>query len=128
MATVWIVIWAAYVFANRPTPVEPDVFKLVAALDLSLMVPTLTIGGVLLWRRAPWGVLVAGIAAIQAALYLLVLSVNSVVAVQRGLVRAPSELPIWIPLTLFTTVIASALMANVRPERAEPFDQRCGLR
>jgi hypothetical protein len=117
LAAVWIIIWARYVFAGRPTPVEPEVFKLVAALDLSLMAPTLIAGGVLIWRRMPWGVVVAGIAGIQGALYLLVLSVNSVVAIQWGLAAAPGELPIWAPLTLLTTAVTVVLVANVRPQR-----------
>src|SRR2546421_454355 len=47
---VWLLMWAAYVFGGRPTPVEPQAFKIIAALDLSLMVPALGAGGVLLWR------------------------------------------------------------------------------
>ena len=111
-------MWAAYVFAGRPTPVEPEAFKLVAALDLSLMVPTLGIGGVLLWRRRPWGLVIAAIASVQAALYLLVLSVNSVVSIHRGLTNAPGELPIWGTLTLITGTVALGLFASVRSERA----------
>jgi hypothetical protein len=94
-------MWAAYVFAGRPTPVEPEAFKLVAALDLSLMVPVLAVGGVLIWRRMPWGLIISAIASIQSALCLLVLSVNSVVAIRRGLTDAPCELPIWGTLTIF---------------------------
>jgi hypothetical protein len=66
-------VWAAYIFAGRPTPVEPEAFKVVAALDLSLMVPALITGAVWLWRRAAWGYVVASVASIQGALYLLVL-------------------------------------------------------
>jgi hypothetical protein len=117
LATVWIVTWAAYVFAGRQTPVEPEAFRLVAALDLSLMVPALTVGGVLLWRLVPWGFVIAAIASIQGALYLLVLSVNSIVAIRRGLANAPGELPIWGTLTIFTTTIALLLLANIRHER-----------
>ena len=91
---------------------------MVAALDLAVMVPTLAMGGILLWRRQPWGYVIAAIASIQGALYLLVLSVNSSVAIRRGLVPAPGELPIWGTLMLFTTGVAVALLANVRPERA----------
>ncbi len=115
LASVWIATWAAYVFAGRPTPVEPEVFKLVAALDLSLMVPVLTLGGVLLWRREPWGYVVAAIASIQTALYLFVLSFNAIVLIRRGLADAPGELPIWGPLTILTTTVACVLWANVRP-------------
>jgi hypothetical protein len=105
-------MWGAYAFAGRPTPIEPEVFKIVAALDLSLMVPTLAVGGVLLWRRQPWGYLIATIAAIQGALYLLVLSVNSAIAISRGLAAAPGELPFWGPLASFTTLAALVLLRS----------------
>ena len=120
LAFVWIVMWAAYVFTGRPTPVGPDAFRLVAALDLSLMVPALIVGGVLLWQRTPWGYLIAAIASIQGALYLFVLSTNSLVAIHRGLVDAPGELPLWGALTLLTTIVAISLLANIRQERV-PF-------
>ena len=118
LASVWLAMWGAYVFAGRPTPVEPEAFKLVAALDLSLMVPALIAGGVLICRREPWGLVISGIASIQGALYLLGLSVSSVVAIRRGLANAPGELPIWAPLAIFTTIVALVLIANVRPQRA----------
>jgi hypothetical protein len=117
LASAWIAMWAAYVFAGRPTPVEPEAFKLVAALDLSLMVPVLGIGGVLLWRRMPWGLVISVIASVQGALYLLVLSVNSIVAIHRGLANAPGELPIWGTLTMFTGSVALVLFASVGSER-----------
>jgi hypothetical protein len=112
LAILWLGIWAAYAFAGRPTPIEPEAFKVVAALDVSLMVPALAVGGVLLWRRRPWGYLIATTAAIQGALYLLVLSVNSAIAIRRGLAAAPGELEIWGPLTLFTTAAAVVLLRN----------------
>jgi hypothetical protein len=30
LASVWMAMWAADIFAGRPTPVEPEAFKLVA--------------------------------------------------------------------------------------------------
>ncbi len=117
LAFVWMVMWAAYVFRGRPTPVVPDAFRLVAALDLSLMVPALTVGGVLLWQRTPWGYPIAVIASIQSALYLCVLSTNSLVAIHRGLVDTPGELPLWGALTLLTTIVALSLLANIRQEQ-----------
>ena len=64
---------------------ETEAFKLVAALDLTLMVPALGLGGYLLFRRKSWGYVISSLAGVQASLYLLVLSVNSLVAMQRGL-------------------------------------------
>jgi hypothetical protein len=118
LAGVWLALWAAYAFAGKRTPVEPEVFKLVAALDLTLMVPALATGGVLLWRRRPWGYVVASAAAVQGVLYLLVLAVNSLVAVARGLTPAPGEAPLWGTLALLTAGAAGLLLANVRPEAA----------
>ena len=116
LAVAWILMWAQYVFTGQPTPIEQEAFKIVAALDIAVMVPALTTGGILLWRRQPWGYVIAAMASIQGALYLLVLSVNSMVAIQRGLVAAPGELPIWGTLMVFTTAVAVALFANVSPE------------
>ncbi len=111
---VWMGMWAAYVFAGQPTPVEPEAFKLVAALDITIMVPALAFGGVLLWRRKAWGYIVAAIAGIQGSLYLLVLSTNSVVLILRGLAEAPGELPQWGTLAVTTTVVTAVLLASVR--------------
>ena len=111
---VWMGVWAAYVIADQPTPVETEVFKLVAALDITIMVPALAFGGVLLWRRNAWGYIVAAIAGVQGSLYLLVLSTNSVVFILRGLAEAPGELPQWGTLAVTTTAATALLLANVR--------------
>ncbi len=111
---VWMGMWAAYVFAGQPTPIEPEAFKLVAALDITIMVPALALGGVLLWRRNAWGYIVAAIAGIQGSLYLLVLSINSAVAILRGLAEAPGDLPLWGTLAVTTTAVTFMLLANVR--------------
>jgi hypothetical protein len=111
---VWMGVWAAYVIADQPTPVETEAFKLVAALDITIMVPALAFGGVLLWRRNAWGYIVAAIAGVQGSLYLLVLSTNSVVSILHGLAEAPGELPQWGTLAVTTTAATALLLANVR--------------
>jgi hypothetical protein len=116
---VWIALWAAHVVGGRPTPIEPEAFKVVAALDLTMMVPALTVGGVLLWRRRPWGFAIAAIAAIQGALYLLVLSVNSVVAIRSGFTQWPGELPLWGTLLGVIAAAATGLLVHVQPDAAD---------
>ena len=113
LSVVWMGTWAAYAFAGRPTPVETEAFHLVAALDLTTMVPLLALSGYLLSTRRAWGYITAGFGSIQAALYLLVLSVNSVISIQRGLAEAPGELWIWGPLLLGTGLVAATLLAHV---------------
>jgi hypothetical protein len=115
LAVVWTAMWAAHVFAGRPTPVDPEAFRLVAALDLSMMVPALVSGGVLLWRRRPWGVVLAAIAGVQGSLYLAVLSINSLIAIERGLAKWPGELVVWAPLAALTVTVTLLLLVSVRP-------------
>jgi hypothetical protein len=115
LAAVWLAMWAAYVFAASPTPIAPEAFKVVAALDLALMAPALTAGGILLWQRRPWGYVLATVASIQGVLYLLILVANSVVAITRGLASAPGEVPIWGGLLVLVATAAGLLMCNVEP-------------
>jgi hypothetical protein len=113
LALAWTTMWAAHVFAGRALPVSPDAFRLVASLDLTLMVPTLTLGGVLVWRRRTWGYVIATIAGVQGSLYLVVLTTNSAVAIARGLAAAPGELPVWGTLAVGTAAATALLLAGV---------------
>ena len=112
LGIVWLAMWGAYVFGGRPTPIEPEAFKVVAALDLSVLVPVLMTGGVLLWRRHSWGYVIAPVACVLGALYLIVLSVNSAIIIARGLGNPPGELPVWAPLALVTAAAALVLLRN----------------
>ncbi|TVP45864.1 MAG: hypothetical protein EA350_08215 [Gemmatimonadales bacterium] len=120
LALVWVVFWAGYVFAGQPLPVEREAFQVVAALDMVLMVPALIGGGILLWRRSDWGLVVAAIAGIQGTLYLVILSINSFLAVRGGLVEGPGELPVWGTLLLLMAVATVTLLLNVRSEARLP--------
>jgi hypothetical protein len=42
------------VFAGRPTPIDPEAFKIVAALDLLWLAPALAGDGTLLSKQRPW--------------------------------------------------------------------------
>ena len=117
LASVWLIMWAAYIFAGKPTPVEPEAFKVVAAIDISIIVTLLVFGGLLLWRRNAWGYVIAAIASILSTLYLIVLSVNSFLAIQRGTADAPGEIPVWGTLALLTAIATLLLLSNVRSER-----------
>jgi hypothetical protein len=117
LAAVWAGMWARHVFFGTPTPATPEVFRLVAALDLGFMVPALALGGVLLWRRQPLGHVLASLAGVQAALYLLVLAVNSALMIHRGLAQWPGELVIWGPLCATT---AAAVVLLLRHASASP--------
>lgn len=117
LTAVWLGMWAGYVFFGRATPVEPDAFRLVAALDLSVMVPLLVSGGTLLWRRHAWGPIVCAIGGVQASLYLLVLSVNAVFTIQRGLAPSPGEVPMWGTLLVLTITATTVVVLGIGDSR-----------
>lgn len=113
LATSWLWMWGAYIFRGRATPLAPEEFKLIVALDLSMMVPLLFTGGVLLWRKRPRGVVISAIGGVLASMYLLVLSVNAAIAIRRGFTPPPGELPLW--GTLFVlTVLATVVVLGQR--------------
>jgi hypothetical protein len=56
---------------------NPDVPPLIFALDLSLVVPSTALAAVLLWRRHPWGIVLAGMMLVKAFTYGLVLSLSA---------------------------------------------------
>jgi hypothetical protein len=116
LTAVWLAVWAGHVFTGAELPVEHDAFRLVAVLDLSLMVPALSIGGILLWRKNPVGFVLAPMAAIQGALYLWVLTTNTLIGMQRGLIEPPGELPMWGPLAITTTLAATVLVVRAGSE------------
>jgi hypothetical protein len=122
LTAVWMGMWAAHVFGGQEAPGGVDVFRLVAALDLSIMVPALATGGVLLWRRSPWGVPLAAMASLQGGLYLVVLGFNGVVAIREGFVDPPGEVPIWGGLAAGTLAAAALLLRGVgsRPPHGDP--------
>jgi len=112
LAGIWMAMWAAYAFAGRPTPVDTEVFKLVAALDTVLLVPGMAAGGLLLWRGHPCGYVMLPIVGVQGSLYLLVLSVNSILAVVNGFATAPGEIPVWGVLTATTVTVTLLLLTR----------------
>jgi hypothetical protein len=75
----------------------------------------------LLWKLRPWGFVIGTAAAIQSAIYLLVLSVNSMIAIRRGLAASPGELPVWVPLAVLTCLAAILLLKGAGgPEVVRP--------
>lgn len=91
--------------------------NIVFALDLSLVVPVLALGAWLLWRRHPWGYVLAIIANVKGAVYMLVLCVNTVWAFQAGAVESTAELGLWGPIGLASLIASLVLVGQMQPKR-----------
>jgi hypothetical protein len=87
---------------------------IVYALDLSLLVPVLALGGIWLWRRKAWGYILAAMSLIKGATYTLVLTITSLFAISAGAVKSSGELPIWLSLTIASSLVIGFLLGNLK--------------
>jgi hypothetical protein len=114
LAFAWVAQWAAYVFAGTVPSIGLEPFRLVASMDLGLMVPIFCVGAVLLWRRQAWGFVLGSIAIIQGAAYTLGLTLSSVVGGLRGVAGALEQAPVWAVWTIAGAAAAVALLWRVQ--------------
>lgn len=119
LAAIWLVQWAVFVATGRAPSVGPEAFRLIAALDLTLLCTLFVAGGLLLWRRAPWGFVLAPIAAIVAAAYTLVLAAGSLAGMEAGLPGMKEQLPIWGGLFLGSASSTWVLLRSVAANHQE---------
>jgi hypothetical protein len=113
LAVAWTAQWAQWVFAGVEPSIGEEAFTLIAALDLSLMVPFFLIGAVLLWRRRPWGYVLGAIMNLKGATYTLVLTAGSAVGAARGIEGSAGQVPVWGVWTLVGLAATVALLAGV---------------
>jgi len=93
---------------GHPTNVIP-------ALDLSLLVPILVLGAAWLWKRQPWGYVLAAMSIVKGAVYTLVLTVVSLWAANAGVPGASAEIPLWLFLTTAGLIASLFLLGNLNP-------------
>lgn len=114
LAIAWLAQWAAYIFGGTEPSIGAEAFRLIAGLDLSLIVPFMTIGGVLLWKRRPWGFVLAAMYTVKGATYTMVLTMGSIVGGLRGIEGSAAQVPIWGAWTLAGAVAAVLLLRGLR--------------
>lgn len=89
----------------------------VAALDLTLVVPYLILGGALLWRRRPWGVVVASVLLVKGAIYMLALVGTTLSIMAAGFPEAAAELPLWAAIGAGCAAAAWGVVASVEGDK-----------
>jgi hypothetical protein len=116
LGVLWTGMSVGYLFTGDvPAPIVASGHPtgVVFALDLSLIVPAMIMGAVLLLRRRPWGWLLAGVMSVKGSVYTLGLAVATIVVERTG-VGSGAELPIWAGLTVLGALSAVLLLANLR--------------
>jgi hypothetical protein len=88
-------------------------FKLVAALDLSFVVPGVLLAAIWLWQRRPWGYVLAVVFNVKGAIYTLVLTIGSLYSARAGVQRAADLIPLWIFLGVACLISAVLLLKDM---------------
>lgn len=121
LGVLWIAMSLGFVFTGRvPGPVEASGHPtgVVFALDLTWIVPALVLGAVWLWRRRPWGYVLATALTVKGAVYTLGLTSATLASMRAQVAGAGAELPIWAGLTVAGAIAAFLLLKAVRTPAA----------
>ncbi|MBB5180015.1 hypothetical protein HNQ44_001439 [Planomicrobium koreense] len=113
---MWIALSLSFVFTGQvhesitqtghPTAV-------VFAVDLTLLIPSMIVGGVLLWRKNRWGPVVGSVVLVKATAYGLALIIMTAMSYRNTAVIDPF-IPLWVALTLGCSIALVLLMRNIK--------------
>ena len=96
----------------------PAAVHLVYALDMGILAPMFLLAGVLLWRRLPWGAVLAVAVNVSGAAYLAVLWAVGGFQADAGIAGRSWLSPVAIGSTLACLVAEFALLVHPHEERA----------
>ena len=94
----------------------PSAVHLVYAIDLSLLAPVFVVAGVLLWRREPWGAVLAVAINASGAVYLAVLWAVGGFQANAGIPGTTWLSPVAIGSVLACLAATLALLVHPHPE------------
>ena len=113
---MWIAMCLSFVASGQvPAPITQTGHPtgVVFATDLSLLVPGLLAGGLLLWRRRPWGFVLSAVMLIKGSTYGPALLAMSAFSINAGSGSDPFLL-LWMVLTVGCLIAAGLLLGNMR--------------
>ena len=117
----WTATSLAYLFHGQVPPMVTATShptNVTGALDLSMVVSLNLLGAVWLWRRRPWGYVLAAIANVKGAVYMLALSSATYSAVRAGTTDAIGQIALWGTIGLGCLAASIALLVNLRAAKS----------
>jgi hypothetical protein len=90
--------------------------NLIAALDLTMVVPVGGLAAVWLWRERPWGYVWATLWCVKGAVYMLALSASTVATVVVGPSNDWMQLFLWPPIGVGCLLAGGVLLRSLRPD------------
>jgi len=121
LGAFWVAQSLSYVFTGEVPAIMNAVewpTNVTAALDLSLVVSINALGAVWLWRGNPWGIVLAGMANVKGAVYMLALAATTVAAFEAGAADSMALAGLWGAIGIGCTVATGALLVHIRAKAA----------
>jgi hypothetical protein len=110
--------WVAQALAFAVTGQEPalgaEAFRLIAALDLSLVVTPVALGAAWLWGRRAWGYVLAVVMHVKGAIYALLLAIGSLLGGPVGQGGGDGLLGLWAFFALGSLASLVVLLASAQ--------------
>jgi hypothetical protein len=129
LGIAWIAQSLAFVFTGQVPQVggSVEVFRLIAILDLSLVVSFVALGALWLWSRRPWGYVLAVIVNVKGAVYTLVLIAGSFVGANAGIDGAMDLVGLWIFFAVGCLISCVLLLGNMQATTEQAKSERVAL-
>lgn len=117
LGIAWIGQWCSFVMTGRIPQIIIDTGSsnnLVAALDLSFVVPIVLLSAIWLWRHRPWGFVLAVVSNVKGLVYTVVLIVGSFIQAQSGVKGALDLIFLWLFFCVGCLLSLMYLLKNKR--------------
>ncbi|MFP4228996.1 MAG: hypothetical protein ACLFTE_09235, partial [Salinivenus sp.] len=103
-----------------PAPIDATGLHthLIAALDLSTVVPVALLGAAWLWQGEPWGYVLAALWSVKGTVYMMTLAAATLTSLWVGSSGAWELLPLWAAIGVGCGGAARVLLSHLRPARS----------
>lgn len=112
LGVAWIGQSVLFAFTGQIPKLGEGPFRLIAALDLSLVATPVAIGAVWLWARRAWGFIIAVVINVKGTIYAALLSIASLAGGPVAEGGGDGLLALWVVLTLGSLGSLVVLLAN----------------
>jgi hypothetical protein len=114
LGLAWVAQALAFAFTGAEPELGAEAFRLIAALDLSLVVVPVGFAAAWLWRRWAWGVVLAVVLHVKGAVYALLLTIGSMLGGPVAQGGGDGLLGLWAVFVVGSVVSLFVLLGQLR--------------
>jgi hypothetical protein len=114
LGLAWVAQALAFAFTGAEPELGAEAFRLIAALDLSLVVVPVGFAAAWLWRRWAWGVVLAVVLHVKGAVYALLLTIGSMLGGPVAQGGGDGLLGLWAVFVVGSVVSLFVLLGHLR--------------